>query len=252
MPNIIACYKWVVDEADIKVEGNGALNFERAGRKISEYDRNAIEAAVQIVEAAGGSVAAVSLGGPEVKNSAKDGLSRGPDRAILALDPRFADADAVTTALGLARAIGTTAGPFDLILCGEGSGDVYGQQVGPRVAELLGIPSITFVNRLNVTATGVVAERKLEDGVEVVEADFPVLVTVLPDLNKPRIPGLKQVMGAAKKSVQVLDAAALGLTEAELGARAEARGVKAPSSNRKQARAESVAALAEAIAAALR
>ncbi|MDF2628231.1 MAG: electron transfer flavoprotein subunit beta [Symbiobacteriaceae bacterium] len=251
MPNIITCYKWVVDEADIKVEGNGALNFERAGRKISEYDRNAIEASVQIVEANGGSVTAVSLGGPEVKNSAKDCLSRGPDRAILALDAAFADTDAVTTALGLVRAIGT-AGAYDLVLCGEGSGDVYGQQVGPRVAELLGIPSITFVNKLTVTATGVVAERKLEDGVEVVEADFPVLVTVLPDLNKPRIPGLKQVMGAAKKPVTVLDAAALGLTEAELGARAEARGVKAPASNRKQVKAESVTALAEAIAAALR
>ncbi|MFZ5816106.1 MAG: electron transfer flavoprotein subunit beta/FixA family protein, partial [Bacillota bacterium] len=192
MPNVITCYKWVLDEADIRVEGNGALNFERAGRKISEYDRNAIEAAVQIQEQKGGSVVAVSLGGPELKNSAKDALSRGPERAVLAIDPAFEGADSRLTALGLAEAV-RAAGAFDLIICGEGSGDLYAQQVGPRLAALLGIPCVSFVNKLEVTETGIRAERKLEDGIEVVEAGFPVLVTVLPDLNRPRIPGLKQV-----------------------------------------------------------
>lgn len=251
MPNIITCYKWVVDEADIRVEGNGALSFERAGRKISEYDRNAIEAAVQIQEQKGGSVVAVSLGGPELKNSAKDALSRGPERAVLAIDPKFDGADSQTTALGLVGAV-KAAGAYDLIVCGEGSGDVYAQQVGPRVAALLDIPCISFVNKLEVTETGVRAERKLEDGVEVVEASFPVLVTVLPDLNKPRIPGLKQVMGAAKKEVKVLDAAALGLTEADLASRIETRSVKAPKSDRKQVKVGSVAELAQVIASAVR
>lgn len=251
MPNIITCYKWVLDEADLRVESNGTLNLERAKAKISEYDRNAIEAAVQIQEKAGGSVVAVSLGGPELKASAKDALSRGPERAVLAIDPKFAGADSHTTALGLVGAI-RAAGDFDMIICGEGSGDVYAQQVGPRIAALLDIPCITFVNKLEVTETGVRAERKLDDGIEVVEAAFPVVVTVLPDLNKPRIPGLKQVMGASKKEVKVLDAAALGLTDEQVAGRVERRSLQAPKSDRKQVRVASVDELAQAIASALR
>ncbi|MFZ5816105.1 MAG: electron transfer flavoprotein beta subunit/FixA family protein, partial [Bacillota bacterium] len=100
--------------------------------------------------------------------------------------------------------------------------------------------------------TGIRAERKLEDGIEVVEAGFPVLVTVLPDLNRPRIPGLKQVIGAAKKEVRVLDASGLGLTGEQLAPRVESRGLRAPQSDRKQVRLSSVAELAQVIAAAVR
>lgn len=251
MPNVIACYKWVVDEADIRVGAGGSLSLDQAGRKISEYDRNAIEAAVQVVEQQGGSVTAVSLGGPEIKNSAKDVLSRGPDRAVLAMDARLAGADSHTTALGLAEAIGTI-GAYDLIICGEGSGDAYAQQVGPRIAELLRIPCISFVNKFTTTPTGVVAERKLEDGIEVVEAAFPVVVTVLPDINKPRIPSLKQVMAASKKEVKTVDAAGLGLAEGALASRLETKALKAPTSNRKQVKVADVVALASAIAGAMR
>jgi electron transfer flavoprotein beta subunit len=251
MPNVIVCYKWVLDEADIRVGAGGALQLDQVGRKISEYDRNAIEAAVQVVEQHGGSVTTLSLGTADVKPSAKDVLSRGPERALLVLDPALAGADSHTTALGLAGAV-KQAGACDLIVCGEGSGDVYAQQVGPRLAELLDIPCITFVNKLTVTATGVVAERKLEDGVEVVEAAFPVLVTVLPDMNKPRIPGLKQVMAAGKKEVKVADAAAVGLGAAEIADRLDTRALKAPASHRKQVKVTTAAELAEVITAALR
>ena len=251
MPNLIVLYKWVVDEADVKVEGDGALNFERASHKISAYDRNAIEAAVQIVEQHGGNVTAISLGGPDIKNSAKDCLSRGPNQAILALDPKFVEADSHITASGLVAAV-KTAGAFDMIVCGEGSEDVYGQQVGPRVAEMLGIPSVTFANKLTVSEKSVIVERKLDDGVEVVEATFPVLVSVLPELNKPRIPGLKQIMGAAKKPLATKSAADLGLSEGELSPRIAVRSVKAPTSNRKQTMLKTPQELAQAIAGALR
>ncbi len=154
MPNIVVCYKWVIDEADVRVESGGSLNLERAARKISEYDRNAIEAAAQLHEQHGGDCVAVSLGGPEVQNSAREALARGPERAVLAVDPAFENADARITAHGLAAAI-RQAGPFDLILCGEGSGDQYNQQVGPRIAALLDIPCITFVSKLELTEGGV-------------------------------------------------------------------------------------------------
>lgn len=251
MPTIIACYKWVLDEDDIRPRGDGSLDLERAGWKINNYDRHTIEAAVRLKEEAGGEVIALSLGGPEVRASAKEALSRGPDRAILAIDPRFAGADPRTTALGLAAAV-RQAGAFDLILCGEGSSDVYAQQVGPRLATLLDLPYVSFVSHLTLTPGGIRAERKLEDGVEVVEAPLPAVVTVLPGRTPPRIPTLRQVMGAAKKEVRVLDAAALGLSEAELAPQLETRSLSAPRSERKQERVADPAELARRIAAAIR
>jgi electron transfer flavoprotein beta subunit len=251
MPNVIACYKWVVDEADLRVGPGGALSFEQAGRKISEYDRNALEDAVRITEKHGGEVVALSLGGPEIKASGKEVLARGAARAVLMMDPALVGADSHTTALGLAAAVRKEAA-FDLILCGEGSGDAYAQQVGPRLAALLDVPCISFVNEITVTASGVVAQRKLEDGLEVVEARFPVVCTVLPEINKPRIPGLKQVMGAAKKPQAVRSAADLGLAPAEIASRFETRAVRAPTSERRKLRVGNVADLAAQIVAAVR
>ncbi len=250
MPNVIVCYKWVLDEADLRVGPGGALNLDNAGRKISEYDRNALEEAALITEKHGGTITAVSLGGPEIKASAKDALSRGPNSVILAMDPTLQAADAHTTALGLAAAVRTLSA-YDLILCGEGSGDQYAQQVGPRMAALLRVPCISYVNKLTLDGDHVICERKLEEGVEVVRAQLPVVVTVLPDLNKPRIPGLKQVMGAAKKPQVVLDAKALGFGTAELTPRLSTLAVKAPLSNRKKLRVQNVAELAQQLVSAL-
>jgi electron transfer flavoprotein beta subunit len=251
MPNVIACTKWVVDEADLRVGPGGALSSEQAGRKISEYDRNALEEAVRITEKHGGEVVALSVGGPEIKASAKELLSRGAARAVLVMDPALAGADSHTTALALAASVRREES-FDLVLCGEGSGDVYAQQVGPRLAALLDVPCISFVNDITVTPTGVVAQRKLEDGVEVVEARFPVVCTLLPEINKPRIPGLKQVMGAAKKPQVARSAADLGLGPADLANRFETRAVRAPTSERRKLRVGGVAELAAQIAAAVR
>ncbi len=143
MLRIIACFKWVIDDADIRVDaGSRKLNLARAGYKISAYDRNAIEEAVRMQERHGGTVAAVTVGPPTAKPCLKDALSRGPDTAWFVNDPSFADLDAHQTSEILARTIRSQI-EYDLIICGEGSGDVYSQQVGPALAEKLGIPCIT-------------------------------------------------------------------------------------------------------------
>jgi electron transfer flavoprotein beta subunit len=204
MLNIVACFKWVVDDADIRVDtGSRKLNVDKAAYKISAYDRNAIEEAVILQEKHGGRVVAVTVAPPGAKPCLKDSLSRGPDSACFINDPCCADLEPSQTAQILARAISSKM-DYDLIICGEGSGDIYAQQVGPALAERLGIPCLTWVNKLscNVDERRIIAERKLEDGVEVVSAPLPVLVVVLPDINAPRIPSLKQVLGAAKKPVE--------------------------------------------------
>ncbi len=200
MLNIVTCFKWVIDEAYIKVGASRELDLEWADYKLSDYDRNAIEEAMRIADIEGGTVTAVTVGSSDATKGIKDALSRGPEKAIFINDPAFADLEPSQTASLLAEVIASRL-QYDLIICGEGSSDLYAQQVGPRLAELLDIPCIAFVSKLDIKERQVIAERKMEDGIEVVTAPLPALVTVLPDINSPRIPGLKDTLGAAKKSV---------------------------------------------------
>lgn len=212
MLNVITCFKWVLDEADIKVDAaSGRLLMDRVGYKISPYDRNALEAAAQLKERHGAEVLAVTVAPPTAKSCLKDALSRGADKACFANDPAWTDLDPAQTATILASSISSQEG-FDLILCGDGSSDLYSQQVGPILAEKLGIPCATYVNRLTYVEAEnrIEVDRKLDDCVETVSIPLPALVAVLPDINTPRIPSLKQVLSAGKKPVQNVGAGELG------------------------------------------
>ncbi len=210
MLRTIACFKWVIDEADIRVDKTSRkLIMERVGYKISPYDRNAIEEAVRLKEQHGGTVDALTVAPPTAKACLKDALSRGPDAAWFINDPGFVDLSPAQTASLLAATIKSGI-EYDLIICGEGSGDLYSQQVGPALAEMLEIPSITYVNKLSWSSEGIRAQRKLNDGMETVFVPVPALVSILPDINSPRIPTLKQVLGAGKKPVHNITIDMLG------------------------------------------
>ena len=210
MPRIITCFKWVIDQADIKVApGTRELTMDRAAYRISDYDRFAIEEAVILQEQHGGSTVAITVGPPAARKSLKDVLSRGPEKAYFINDSSFDNLESSQTALILAAAIRTGL-EYDLIICGEGSGDLYAQQVGPRLAEALDIPCATCVSKLCNYGQQIIVERKLEDGIEVVSLPLPALITVLPEINSPRIPGLKDTLGASKKPVVDITAADLG------------------------------------------
>jgi electron transfer flavoprotein beta subunit len=235
MLKVITCFKWVIDEADVKVDASSRrLILDRVGYKISLYDRNAIEEAAQLQEKHGASVVAVTVAPPTAKQCLKDALSRGADKACFVNDPSLVDLEPTQTAAVLAATI-KGQGDFDLILCGEGSSDLYTQQVGPILAEKLGIPCATYVNKLTVIEAEkrIIAERKLDDCVEIVSIQLPALVTVLPDMNTPRIPTLKQVLAAGKKPVDNITLDKLGppaesglQTTSILGATMERRRLK--------------------------
>lgn len=210
MLRIITCFKWVIDQADIKpAPGSRELALERAAYRISDYDRFAIEEAVILQEQYGGSTAAITVGTPAARKSLKDALSRGPEKAYFVNDSSFDNLEPSQTSSILASAIRTGL-EYDLIICGEGSGDLYAQQVGPRLAEALDIPCTTCVSKLTIYGQQLIAERKVEDGIEVVAIPLPALVTVLPEINVPRIPGLKDTLAASKKPVLEITAADLG------------------------------------------
>jgi electron transfer flavoprotein beta subunit len=216
MPTIIACFKWVVDEAYIRKGSSGTLDFSSVDYKISDYDRNAIEEAARLKGSHGGMVIAMTVGTPDATKGVKDALSRGPDQACFIADAAFSRLEPSQTAAILAEAIRSRFDGFDLILCGEGSSDLYAQQVGPRLAEHLGIPCIAFAQKVDLDGRRVVAERRVEEGVEVVAADLPALVTVLPDINVPRIPGVRDTLMASKKPVMTLKKEDLALSDGAL------------------------------------
>jgi electron transfer flavoprotein beta subunit len=198
--DIVCCFKWVVDEAYIRAGSGKKLDFDSVDYKLSDYDRNALEEAVRLKDEQGGTVTAITVGLPDDTKGVKAALSRGAEQAYFINDDSFADLEPHQTASILAEVIASRL-KYDLIICGEGSSDLYARQVGPRLAEMLDVPCISFVSRLEIKDNELVAERRTDEGVEVVAAPLPALVTVLPDINTPRIPGLKDTLAASKKPI---------------------------------------------------
>jgi len=210
--NIIVCYKIGPDEQDIVVRPDRSLSFDRAEWKIGQYDLNAVEEGVQIMEKQGGKVSALSIGDKKLESSKlkKSILSRGPADLYLVVDENLTDADTHQTAAVLAGAAKKIS--FDLIICGEGSSDLYAQQVGVQLGEMLKVPVINAVSKITPQGETILVERALEDQVEVLEIALPAVVSVTSDINVTRIPGMKDILGASKKpittwSLQDLEAA---------------------------------------------
>ncbi|MEB1080443.1 electron transfer flavoprotein FixA [Citrobacter portucalensis] len=215
---IITCYKCVPDEQDIAINNaDGTLDFSKADGKISQYDLNAIEAACQLKQQVGeAQVVAMSVGGKALTNAKgrKDVLSRGPDELIVVIDDQFEQTLPQQTATALAAAAQKSG--FDLLICGDGSSDLYAQQVGLLVGEMLNVPAINGVSKiLSLTDSTLTVERELEDEVETLSIPLPAVIAVSTDINTPQIPSMKAILGAAKKPVQVWSSADIGLNGAQ-------------------------------------
>lgn len=199
--NTVACYKVVPDEQDIVVGPDGSLNFDRAKPVIGEYDLMALEEAAHLADATGGRAVLLSAGDAKLTDSklVKAALSRGASELYCVVDPSLAKADAFQTATVLAAALEKI--EFDVVLCGEGSSDLYAQQVGSLVGAILGLPVLNAVSRIEARDGKLIIERTLEREVEVLEAVPPVVLSVTADINLPRIPQLKDILAAGKKPV---------------------------------------------------
>lgn len=210
---IIACYKLIPEEQDITVNGDGSLNLSKADAKISQFDLNAIEAACALKQQNDDvHIVAMSVGGEALANpkGRKDVLSRGPDELVVVSDAGLENLLPHQTATVLAAAAKKTG--FDLILCGDGSADLYAQQVGLLLGEALGVAAINGVSRiLGVSDGQVQVERTLEDEVETLTLRLPAVISVSTDINDPQIPSMKAILGAAKKPVQAWKPADLAL-----------------------------------------
>jgi len=217
MPKIMVCIKQALDVTQLKADpATRRLITVDAPRKISDFDKNALEEAIRIKEKFGGEITVVTVSPEDAKMIMREALAMGADKACLISDPSLANSDTLVTSYVLAEAV-KKLGEFDLILCGEASVDSYSAQVGPRLAEKLGIPQITYVRKLNLDGNTVTAERSLEDRYETVKAKTPVLLTVTGEINEPRIPSLMAIMKASKKEIIAWTAQDLGIPKEKLG-----------------------------------
>jgi len=200
--NIVTCFKFTPDSEDIEVMKDGSISVDKAEWVISDYDLNAVEAATKLVEAGSGKVTALSAGIPKISNSKlkKDILSRGPNELYLVVDEKMGINDTHFTAQVLAAAI-KKLGQVDLVICGEGSSDLYFQQVGLQLGEILGWPTVNSVGKIEASGSNVVVDRSLEDEIEVLEVPLPAVLAVTTDINAPRLPSMKEIIKAGQKPV---------------------------------------------------
>lgn len=214
---IYSAFKFVHEEQDIVVKSDRTLDLSKATVKVSLFDLNAIEAACELKsQVADTEVVALSVGGQLLANpkARKDVLSRGPDSLLLVQDDAFAHLRPNEVAKVLAATLKSKG--FDLVLCGNGSGDIYAQQTGLLLGQYLQVPTINGVSKIISCENGkLTVERSLEDEVETLEITLPAVVSVSADINEPKIPAMRAILAAAKKPVEVLDAQAVG---ADLGA----------------------------------
>ena len=222
MKILVGC-KVVPEEQDIAVNGE-TLELSRANPKISQFDLNALQAAVDIKQQnADANIKVLSIGGKGLENTKvrKDILSRGADELVVISSDKFENLLPSDTA-EMFKQTASNLG-FDLIICGDGSGDLFAGQTGLRVGALLDIPAINCVNKIvSVDATKIVVQRELENEIEELEIALPALICVSTDINTPAIPGMKAILAAAKKPVNVMD------SNFDLSSVVELKEVKAP------------------------
>lgn len=208
----IVLIKQVPDTHDVKIDPKtGNLVREGVPTILNPEDRHALEAAVGL-RGEGDEVVALTMGPPQAVDVLTEVLGMGADRGVLLTDRFFGGADTWATSYTLGRAI-EHLGPFDLVLCGRQAIDGDTAQIGPQVAEHLGVPQVTYVTELRLENGRLVARRDLVDRVEEVESPLPALVTVLAALNTPRYPVAADLLAACEDDapIEVLNAADIGV-----------------------------------------
>lgn len=198
--NIVVCVSQTPDTTTKIAVGADGKSIDSTGVKfiLNPYDEFAVEEGLRLREANGGTVTLVCVGGDSAKENIRLGLAMGADKAILVKDE--ARSDSFSVASQLAGVIGEI-NP-DLVLLGRQSIDFDSAQMGPTVAELLDLPSVSFVTKLEISGTNVRAERDIEGGKEVVETTLPCVITAQKGLNEPRYPKLPDIMKAKSKPIE--------------------------------------------------
>jgi electron transfer flavoprotein beta subunit len=217
---IVVCIKQVPDTTDVRINPEtNTLVREGVASIINPFDMYAIEEAVQLKEKFGGETTVITMGPPQADGALREALSMGIDQAILLSDRAFAGSDTWATSYVLSKAI-EKIGNFDLVICGKQASDGDTAQVGPGIATHINLPQATYVRKIdNVDLEKKVIrlERLLEDGYEKIEVSMPLLMTVVKEINTPRLPSLRGKMRARSQAITTWTHKDLSLKEESLG-----------------------------------
>ena len=217
---IAVCLKQVPETTEVKINPQtNTLMREGVASITNPFDEFALEEGLLTREKYGGEVHAMSMGPPQAIEILKNALAVGADKVYLLSDPAFAGADTLATAYTLAKTIEKIGG-VDLVICGKQAIDGDTAQVGPGIATRLGIPQLTYVAKvreIDPAKKKIVVERMLENGREVVECSLPVVITVMKDINEPRLPSLLGIKKAAKATIPTWTAKEIGVDENRTG-----------------------------------
>jgi electron transfer flavoprotein beta subunit len=216
--NIVVLCKQVPDTySERRLQGDGALDRDASDAVLDEINERAVEEALVLKEAHGGAVTVVSMGPDRAAEAIRKALSMGADAAVHLTDEALAGSDAVGTARALAGAIGTV-GEVDLVIAGNEASDGRSAAVPAMIAELLGLPALTHARKVTVDGSALTVHRETDDGVVVLSAELPAVVSVGEKINEPRYPSFKGIMAAKKKKVTTLSLADAGLDASQVGA----------------------------------
>ena len=218
--DLIVCIKQVPATTDIRIDAK-TNTLVRAGVEamINPFDMYAIEEGLRLRERHGGKVTALSMGPPQAEAALREAIALGVDEAILVSDRALAGSDTWVTSYALAKAI-QKAGAYDLIICGKQAVDGDTAQVGPGIADQLGIPFVAWVKRIEQIADGSMrVQRLMDDGYDVIDMPLPALITVVKEINEPRLPSLRGKMASKKAQVPAWSVQDIDIQEDKAGLR---------------------------------
>ena len=214
---IVVCVKQVPDTTEVKIDPvKNTLIREGVPSIVNPFDKIAVEAALQLKEKYGGRVRVISMGPPQASEALKECLAMGADEAVLVSDRAFGGADTLATSYALSTAI-VKWGPVDLILCGKQAIDGDTAQVGPGIAENLGLPQITYAAKIEMDGSSLKVDREHDDGYEILITRMPAMVTVVKSIAEPRFPTVKGTMKANRTQIPVWTATDIGADEKRIG-----------------------------------
>lgn len=216
--NIIVCIKQVPETTQVQISPEtNTLIREGVQSIINPFDMYAMEEGVRLKEKFGGKTTVISMGPPQAESALREAISLGCDEAVLISDRAFAGSDTLATSYTLATAI-KKINEFDMIICGKQASDGDTAQVGPGISSCLDIPQITYVRKIEeIKDNYAIVERMTEEGFEIIKSPLPCLITVVKEINEPRIPSLKGIIRAKKASILTWRAIDLDIEEEKLG-----------------------------------
>jgi len=216
--NFIVCLKQVPGTTKVAIDPQtNTLIRQGIENIINPFDAYALEEGVRLRERCGGKVTALSMGPPQAEEMLREAISVGADETILLSDDAFAGADTWATAYTLAQAIGRFES-YDLVICGRQTIDGDTGQVAPELSEVLGVPFIAYVSQIEeINSSGMRVKRMVDEGYEVIETPLPAVISVVKEINVPRLPSLRGLTKAKSATIPVWTAEELGVDKNKVG-----------------------------------